>query len=293
MTADAVGAPAGDALGGGDPTGQVPGRAASLAGYYVSVARIAILTQLQYRVANLLSMIGWLAEPVIYLVVWTTVAESQGGSVAGLTTGNIAAYYIVWTLVRNMNVTFTPYGWEQRIVRGDLSAALLRPIHPIHFDLAYFAGWKFVFFVFWFPIAAFLTFVFRPALDPTVLQVAVFIPAIWLAFVIRTLFLWLLGMVTFWTTRMSAICEAYMALELFLSGRLVPLAIMPGWVQVISQVTPFSSTFGFPIEALAGPITTGELLAGFALQVLWTAVGAGLVRLMWRRSVRRYTAVGN
>lgn len=276
-----------------NPTDRAPGRAAALVDYYRSVARIAVLGQLQYRVSNFVSMVGWLAEPVIYLVVWTTVAESQGGSVAGLTTGNIAAYYIVWTLVRNMNVTFTPYGWEQRIARGELSAALLRPVHPIHFDLAFFAGWKLVYFVLWLPIVAFLTIVFRPTLDPTILQVVVFIPAIWLAFVIRTLFLWLLGMVTFWTTRMSAICELYLALELFLSGRLVPLAIMPGWVEPTARYLPFASTFGFPIEALAGPITTTELLTGFAVQLIWTGVGAATVGLMWKRAIRRYTAVGN
>ena len=62
-----------------------------------------------------------LAEPIVYLVVWTTIADQQGGSVQGLTTGEFAAYYIVWTLVRNMNIVFTPYGWEWRIREGELS----------------------------------------------------------------------------------------------------------------------------------------------------------------------------
>ena len=51
-------------------------------------------------------MLGMVAEPVIYLVVWTTIADQQGGSVDGLTPGYFAAYYIVWTLVRNMNIVF-------------------------------------------------------------------------------------------------------------------------------------------------------------------------------------------
>src|SRR6266516_1525252 len=83
-------------------------------------------------------------EQVIYLVVWSTVAASQGGSVGGFTRGQLAAYYIVWTLVRNMNIVFTPYGWEWRIREGQLSGQLLRPIHPLNYDLAEFAGWKFV-----------------------------------------------------------------------------------------------------------------------------------------------------
>ena len=54
----------------------------------------------------------------------------------GLTAGDFAAYYIVWTLVRTMNIVFTPYGWEWRIREGQLTGQLLRPLHPIHYDIA-------------------------------------------------------------------------------------------------------------------------------------------------------------
>ena len=107
-----------------------------------------------------------LAEPIVYLVVWTTIADQQGGSVQGITAGEFAAYYIVWTLVRNMNIVFTPYGWEWRIREGELSASLLRPLHPLHDDLAAFAGWKFVTILLWLPIAAVLWIAFDPVLAP-------------------------------------------------------------------------------------------------------------------------------
>lgn len=269
------------------------GAVRGLVDFYWSTMRIAVMTQLQYRAANLLSLLGWITEPVVYLVVWTTVAEARGGSIAGLTRGNIAAYYIVWTLVRNMNVTFSPYGWEHRIARGQLSAWLLRPVHPVHFDLAYFSGFKLIQLMFWLPIAVGLTVAFQPSLDPSILQVAVFSVAIWLAFIVRTLFLWALGMITFWTTRMSAIFEMYIALELFLSGRLVPMQLMPDWVQTVADFLPFSSTFFFPTRALAGPISDGELLTGLLRQLVFCAIGAGIVALGWKRAVRRYTAVGN
>src|SRR4029078_3398386 len=109
---------------------------------YVQEAKIAIAEQIQYRVANYMYMLGMVAEPVIYLVVWQTVAEQQRGSVAGITAGTSAAYYIVWTLVRNITIVFTPYGWEERIREGRLSAQLLRPLFPIVEDLGFFLGWK-------------------------------------------------------------------------------------------------------------------------------------------------------
>ena len=46
---------------------------------YLTLMRTAVINQLQYPVAAYLYMIGMVAEPVIYLVVWGTIAEEQGG----------------------------------------------------------------------------------------------------------------------------------------------------------------------------------------------------------------------
>ena len=264
-----------------------------LADFYLTVIRTAVAEQFQYRAANYAYAIGMIAEPVIYLVVWSTVAEAQGGQVGGFTPGAFAAYYIVWTLVRTMNIVFTPYGWEERIRQGELSAMLLRPLHPIHYDIAYFAGWKVVAIVLWLPIAAVLSLAFHPRMEVTAVEAAVFMVAIWGAYLIRTMLLWLLGMIGFWTTRVSALYELYFTAELLLSGRLVPLALMPAWALGLVRVTPFQWTFSFPIEVLVGDLPAGRLVAGLAAQAVWTAAGALGVAVVWRFGVRRYTAVNN
>ena len=265
-------------------------RLRSLVDFYGTTMRTAIQSEFQYRAATYMYMIGMVAEPVIYLVVWSTIARSHGGTVAGLTPGDFAAYYIVWTLVRNMNIVFTPYGWEHRIREGQFSGLLMRPLHPIHYDIAQFAGGKVVWVVLYLPIAAGLTVAFKPTFHVSPLEVVVFLVAIWGAYLIRTMALWLLGMITFWTTRASAIFETYMMAELLLSGRLVPLK---HWAQTIAVWLPFKWTFYFPIEALVGNLSTASLLGGLGMQVLWTAIGSALVWVCFRGSVKHYTAVGN
>jgi ABC-2 type transport system permease protein len=258
---------------------------------YVAEARIAIAQQIQYRVANYMYMLGMVAEPVIYLVVWSTVAEQQGGSVGGYTPGALAAYYIVWTLVRNINNVFTPFRWEWRIREGQLSGQLLRPLFPIVEDLAFFLGWKPVVILLWLPIAAFLALVFQPVLNPSPLAMAVFPVSLLGAYLIRSLNQTSLGLITFWTTRVGPIFELYIALELLLSGRLVPLSLMPDWVQRLADVLPFRWTFGFPIEALVGNLSQAQLLGGLAMQLFWIVVGAILVRVVWHFAIKRYSAV--
>jgi ABC-2 type transport system permease protein len=260
--------------------------------FYWTSMKLAVAVQLQYRVSNYFYMIGMVAEPVIYLVVWSSIARSHGGSTGGYTAGQFAAYYIVWTLVRNMNIVFTPFGWEYRIRQGQFSSLLMKPLHPIHYDLAYFAGWKFVVILLWLPIAAALSLIFHPTISPRLLDVVVFAIAIWGAYLIRSMLLWFLGLVTFWTTRVGALFELYFASELVLSGRLVPLSLLPGWAQTASDFLPFQWTFGYPINALVGHLSTRSLLTGLAMQALWVAIGSGLVAILWRFTVRHYSAVG-
>ena len=258
---------------------------------YVQEAKIAIAQQIQYRAANYMYMLGMVAEPVIYLVVWQTVAAQQGGSVAGITAGQFAAYYIVWTLVRNINIVFTPYGWEERIREGQLSAQLLRPLFPIVEDLGFFLGWKPVVVLLWLPIALFLSLVFRPELSPSLLQVGVFAVSLLGAYLIRSLNQSSLGLITFWTTRVGPIFQLYIAAELLLSGRLVPMSLMPAWVQGLANFLPFQWTFGFPIEALVGHLSNEQLFGGLLVQLFWIVVGSVLVRVVWHFAIRRYSAV--
>jgi ABC-2 type transport system permease protein len=264
----------------------------SMASLYWMLAKTSMQVQFQYRAANYFYMIGMVVEPTIYLVVWRTIAESNGGAVEGYTAGTFAAYYIVWTLVRNMNIVFTPFGWEARIREGELSGHLLRPVHPIHYDLGSFLGWKVMAIVFWIPIAVMLSLAFRPTLDPSVEQCIVFFIAIWGAYLIRSMLLWVLGMITFWTTRVSALFEAFFMAELLLSGRLVPMTLMPGWVQRLSWFLPFRWTFGFPITALVGPVSRTELVVGVLAQAGWVLFGVLLVKVVWRRGIRKFSAVG-
>lgn len=268
-------------------------RTRGLTDLYRKNAAIAVQRELQYPFGNAVGLVGFLFEPIVLLSVWTAVAQAKGGVVNGYDEGRIAAYYIVWTLVRSFTMVFTPYGFEGRIRRGDMSGMLVRPAHPIHYDIAYFAGWKVVWLLIWIPLAVVLSVAFRPNLHPTMLEMGVFAVAIWGAYLIRSVFQWALGLLCFWTTRVAAAFELYVVAEVILSGRLVPITFLPDWAQAVAAVLPFQWCYFFPIDALVGERGTGSLLTGLAVQAGWFAVGAGLVALIWRRAVRRYSAVGN
>lgn len=259
---------------------------------YFMTIKTAIISQSQYRVSQLIWMIAMMVEPVVYLVVWSTVANAQGGVVNGYTAGTFAAYYITWTIVRQMNIALTPYAFEHRIRQGRLSGELMRPIHPIHSDIGYFTGWKFVTLVISLPITLALVLFFKPTFNNQWWHILAFSVVIFTGFFMRFIFLWVLGCVTFWVTKVSAVFELYFTIELLLSGRLVPMALLPSWAQNISAWLPFQWSFGFPIEVLLGKLTPMQILYGIGMQLLWGTIAAIALKLIWPHAVKQYSAVG-
>lgn len=260
---------------------------------YAISARTAIIEQLQYRLANLMFMVHVLIEPVIYLVVWSTVAEAQGGSVGGYTAAQFAGYYIVWTLVRQFNLTLGPYSFNWRIKEGRLAGELLRPVHPVQVDLGYYLGFKVPQTLYWLPMGILLWFIFKPEINPELWQVLVFPVVLIFAFLVRFAFMWILGLICFWTEKIDAIFELYFATELLFSGRLVPLEVMPQWAQTVAGYMPFQWTFYFPIEVMLGRVTAAEFPTMLLTQIAWIVAGFTIIQIVWKQGVKRFTAVGS
>jgi ABC-2 type transport system permease protein len=165
-------------------------------------------------------------------------------------------------------------------------------VHPIHSDIADNVSSKLITLPTMILIAAGLAVGFHASISPAPWAVAVFIPVLLLAFLVRFLLEWTLAQAAFWTTRVSAINQTYFVLMLFLSGRFTPLTLLPGPIQVAAAILPFRWMIGFPVELLLGRLTLAEALTGFGVQAAWLLLGFVLLRIVWRAGVRNYSAVG-
>ena len=246
----------------------------------------------QYRVTMLIWMIGLVLEPLMYLVVWTTVAGSQGGSVGGYDAGGFAAYFLVLMIVNQLTFTWVVDGAEWKVREGHYSPLLLRPIHPIHRDIGENVTYKALTLVVLLPIAVLIGMAFDARLSPPGWAVIAFVPALLLAYLARFVIDWTVSLLAFWVTRMSAINQTYAVVTVFLTGQIAPLELFPMPVRVAASVLPFRWLVSFPVELLLGRLTPRETLVGLGMQALWLGLGLLMLRVMWRAGVRRYGAVG-
>jgi ABC-2 type transport system permease protein len=259
---------------------------------YVQQFTISLATMLQYRASLVIWLIGNILEPLIYLVVWSTVSRSAGGSVGGFTAGDFASYYIALMLVNQVTYTWVMYEFDFRIREGSFSYSLLRPVHPIHADIADNVSSKIVALPVMFAAAAALSAIFHPTFRIVGWALALFVPALALAFIVRFLVEWTLALAAFWTTRVEAINQIHFMAALFLSGQIAPIPLLPFPLRIAATILPFRWTIGFPVELLLGRLSPTQALTGLAAQTGWLLAGLALLRIMWRVSVRKYSAVG-
>ena len=266
--------------------------ASALAGLYRTQLRTTLIGQLQYRAALVIWLIEMVLEPLVYLIVWGTVARASGGSLGTFTTGDFAGYYIVLMIVNHLTFTWVIFEFEYRVRQGSFSAVLLRPVHPIHSDVADNVGYKLLTSTIMVPVALLLWVAFRATIAPPLWAALAFLPALLLAFLTRFVIEWSLAMAAFWTTRVEAINQVYFVAFLFLSGQIAPLVLMPPLMRAVATALPFRWMLSFPVELALGRLSPSQALQGIAVQAVWLALSLAALALVWRRGVRRYSAVG-
>jgi len=260
---------------------------------YKGYFKTAIAVQFQYRIAMLIWLIGDVVEPLMYLVVWTTVAAQQGGAVGSFGAGDFAAYYIAMMMVNHATFSWIMWEYDYRIRSGDFSTVLLKPIHPIHSDIADNLGYKVLTMIVFLPAVAVLAWFFQPTWNLVGWAVAATLPVLALAFLMRFFLEWGLAMSAFWTTRTGAVNQVYFVLLLFFSGRLAPLELFPQPVQTLATILPFRWMLSFPVELAMGRLSVGDALSGIGVQLAWIAAGFDLMRSLYRAGIRRYAAFGS
>jgi ABC-2 type transport system permease protein len=249
--------------------------------------------QWQYRANLIMYLLYWLVSPIIYLSVWTSIANSKG-SVNGLTANDFTTYYMTLLIVDQITSNIVIHSFGYKIQDGSLSGELVRPIHPMLTNaLVNNIAFKMLTIMGFVPIWTLLFFLFKPDYSSlTLTGILLAIPAMILGFFVSFLLSAAITSLAFWTTRVYSIHEFYYALILLFSGQFVPLTLMPDVIQRIAQYLPFQLFIYYPIQLILGKLTTEQIIQGYVMGAIWLVIAITVFNLVWRNGVRRYSAVG-
>jgi ABC-2 type transport system permease protein len=230
--------------------------------------------------------------PLIMMAVWLAVVR-EAGPVAGWDAPDFVSYYVAGAVVNHLTTAWILWDWDADIRTGVMAVRLARPVDPLHHYVAGQFGWKIFVLLLLVPPVALAAWLLPQINYPlTAFRAVVFVAAIILGFGIAILEAAVFAMIAFWSTQARNLYGLWVGMGHFLSGWIVPLALLPPALRGVAIWLPFRATLGLPVEILMGRLSDGEILFGFAVTAGWILVLTAAYRLLWTRGLRRYEAVG-
>ena len=242
---------------------------------------------LEYRAELLLWALSG-SLPIILMGVWVQAAEKGN---FGLDSLDFARYFFCVFLIRQFTVVWVIWEFEEEVLEGKLSFALLQPIDPVWRHVAMHLGERLARLPFVILLICLFFLVYPQAFWlPSLKNVILCIIATTMAFVLRFLLQYSLAMFAFWTERASAIEQFSFLFYLFLSGYIAPLEVFPPLVKKIALLTPFPYFIHFPVALLIDlPVNLGR---GFLVMLIWGSLFFVWNRWLWRRGLKKYSGMG-
>ncbi len=253
---------------------------------YLSLASCAVQQAIAYRGRTLLNLVSGLMWVAVPYYLWRSVYSTRA-EMAGFTWDEMRTYVLLAYAVNGL-LTFYSLARLAAVVRsGQVACELLRPLDFLTAQLAYSLGAALVEAALSGGIALALALLFLHILPPASLAAAgLTLASVWLGFLVRFLVGYLVALLCFYTKNALGLIWAEGAVVSLLSGALLPLDLLPGWLQAAVRAAPFASIVYTPLAIYLGKLQGAALWQALGLQALWAAILWALARVLWRGSAR-------
>ncbi|OGV96542.1 hypothetical protein A2W24_03445 [Microgenomates group bacterium RBG_16_45_19] len=245
----------------------------------------------QYRLGAVLWIVNGFVTPLILMIIWLVVNQSQPLT---LSSTEIVTYYLMSIIVVRLTQTWLAEDLINLIKDGRLSFFLIRPFSVVHDLLAKDQALRLVRLISLLPFVLIFLSLFSSAfqliLTPT--RLGLFFSALILGYCLNFCLQMIVGISTFWLEDAYGTFMLLILITDILSGLLIPLRLMPAWLANLSLLLPFYALVGFPVDLLTGTIDPRLILPYLFVTVFWLIVMFVGVKLIYSQALKKYTAVG-
>ena len=183
---------------------------------------------------------------------------------------------------------------EELIHQGNLGSYLMKPLSFFSVMLLEEAPWQILQSIFG-TIAISIFFIlfgniFIISKSPTtwILSGIVFVLAYFLAFLYKMC----LAFCGFWITEMGGVIQLSEIFLFTFAGYIGPLFIFPDVLAKLASILPFSYMIYFPVVAFQGRLQSIYIIEGIIAQLVWIIIFASLYGFLWKKGLKKFTAVG-
>jgi ABC-2 type transport system permease protein len=257
---------------------------------YVALARTAARSITAHRLNFVLGLFTVLFQLLAMLSIWGVLLRS-GSSVGGFTWPEMKAYLLI-AYCSGALLSFADYRLAFRIRDGMVAVDLTKPVDFQRARFAESVGVASVEMGFSLLVCAGVIAIVGGVPVPSAGRLALFVLSFLLVLPLKFCMTYLTAMLCFWTENFFGVGLTRAAVTNLFSGALVPLTMLPGWLQAMAAVLPFASLTFTPALIFLGRGSGVDALRLIAVQLVWLAVLWWGSRLAWRGAIRQLTVHG-
>jgi ABC-2 type transport system permease protein len=214
---------------------------------YFEIARKAYRRMGAYRLATLTGIVVNSFFAYIQTYVFIAVFAAVTAQVNGLDLSRTITY--VWLVQAMISITQIWFDREvaKTIATGDVVSDFSKPFDYQTYWFSRFVGNSFFGLIFRsLPTYLIGIIFFQATLPQNSAAYPLFITSLLFTVVVSFLTCFIVNIITFWTLSANGVFNFAIAIQMFFSGFIVPIAFMPDWLAAICYVLPFQAIINVP-----------------------------------------------
>lgn len=259
---------------------------------YVSIALTTFQQAITYRITTLTNIALTFIWVFILYYLWKA-AFSDRAMIQGFTWDDMRTYVV---LAYGLNALI---GWRisanmmYSIRTGEILRDLTRPLNYCVNQISVATGAALVEGILSLILTLVVGLVFIGIQPPaSAAAAALFGIAVVLGFFTKALIVFCVSLLMFWTLNGVGISWSREAVINILSGTIIPLAMMPGWLRVVADVSPMRGIVSTPLMIYLGQAEGAEALQLLALAAGWLVALWFFANWAWQAAFNRVEIQG-
>lgn len=258
----------------------------------LQVIDATISQQLAYVKGAYIGIASTALQIVILFFLWQVVYAGKD-SLNGMTHSQMNSYLI---LSQAISMQFA-FGLNNKVAddiySGNITFDLLRPISYMKYCAAIKFGYSAsVIFLRWPAIFLISIVFFGFGLPASLIHFFAFLVSLLLSFLLLFYVEFMVGLISFYTLNKYGVRTLKDALLAFLSGTLVPLSFLPGWLRIFTMALPFQYTVSVPANLYIGVIPLEQIPITLMNEIIWIVFLYLMAKGFYTISIKKITIQG-
>lgn len=263
----------------------------------LAVLKLVLVERLVYRLNFFLQIASGILSSLIVVFLWMAVYRGNSvSSLGGYSMPEMITYLLGGGLINTFILTTVENNeTSQTIADGSLSGLLVQPFSPWWLWFVRDMGTKLFLFLLGLAGYGAVFFFFRDVLliPDSPARWMIFALSVSLGILLQYLLFESLSLMAFWVENTYGIRFTMRVILEITGGALIPLSFFPTVLQSLFLALPFPYLIYLPMTIYLGKAADGEVLAALVRMGMWIATLAAVNAVLWKRGVRRYTAMGD